>query len=58
MSRFYQNYWDKLKLDLLKMVLKSQRCNKVGGGTNSSFLSLIPKEKGAIHFGRFQLISL
>jgi len=53
MARFYQSYWEIIKSDLLKMILKSQRCSKIGGGMNSSFLALIPKEKGAISFGRF-----
>jgi hypothetical protein len=57
-TRFYQNCWEIIKSDLLKMVMKSQRCSKIGGGTNSSFLALIPKEKGAVSFGRFRPISL
>jgi exonuclease III len=57
-ARFYQNCWEIIKSDLLKMVLKSQRCSKIGGGTNSSFLALIPKEKGVVSFGRFRPISL
>lgn len=40
------------------MVKKSQCCSKIGGGTNSSFLALIPKEKGAQNFSRFRPISL
>ena len=40
------------------MVSKSQRCNKIGGSTNSAFLALIPKEKEARSFDRFQPISL
>jgi hypothetical protein len=40
------------------MVLKSQNCHKIGGSTNSAFLALIPKEKGASSFDRFHLISL
>jgi hypothetical protein len=51
--RFYQNCWEIIKSDLRKLILKAQRCSKIGGGTNSSFLALIPKEKGAISFGRF-----
>jgi hypothetical protein len=57
-TRFYQKCQEIIKSDPLKMILKSQRCSKIGGGTNSSFLALIPKEKGAIIFGRFQPISL
>ena len=40
------------------MVRKSQNCNKIGGSTNSSFLALIPKEKGTQNFARFRPISL
>jgi hypothetical protein len=57
-ARFYQNCWDIIKTDLIKLIRKSQNCSKIGGGTNSSFLALIPKEKGAVSFGRFRPISL
>jgi hypothetical protein len=40
------------------MIKKSQQSNKLGGSTNSSFLALIPKEKGALSFNRFRPISL
>ena len=40
------------------MVLKSQACNKICGSTNSAFLALMPKEKGATSFDRFRPISL
>ena len=40
------------------MVIKSKSCNKIGGITNSAFLALIPKEKGATSFNRFRHISL
>ena len=40
------------------MVRKSQNCSKIGGSTKSSFLALIPKEKGAQSFSRFQPISV
>lgn len=40
------------------MVRKSQSCSKIGGSTNSAFLALIPKEKGASDFGRYRPISL
>jgi hypothetical protein len=57
-ARFYQNNWDIIKSDLTKLIRKSQNCSKIGGGTNSSFLALIPKEKGEVNFGRFRPISL
>ena len=40
------------------MIRYSQKINKVGGSTNSSFLALIPKEKDAASFNRFRPISL
>ena len=49
-ARFYQQYWDIIKKDLTKMIKKSQQSSKLGGSTNSSFLALIPKEKGAVSF--------
>jgi hypothetical protein len=57
-ARFYQNSWDVIKLDLTKLIRKSQVCARIGGGTNSSFLALIPKERGATSFFRFRPISL
>jgi hypothetical protein len=57
-ARFYTSCWDIIKKDLCRMVMKSQNCNKLGGSTNSSFLALIPKEKGAKNFNRFRPISL
>ena len=56
-ARFLKSYWKIIKKDLLKMVRKSQNCNKIGGSTNSTFLALIPKEKGATS-DRFRPISL
>ena len=52
-ARFFIACWDIIQKDLVKMVRKSQNCNKIGGSTNSSFLALIPKEKGAQNFDRF-----
>lgn len=40
------------------MVQKSQNTQKIGGSTNSAFLALIPKEKGANIFSKFRPISL
>lgn len=56
--RFYLSCWDIISADLLRMVKKSQSCSKIGGGINSAFLALIPKEKGAANFSRFRPISL
>jgi hypothetical protein len=57
-ARFYQHGWNIIKSDLTKLIKKSQSCARIGGGTNSSFLALIPKEKGASSFERFYPISL
>ena len=57
-ARFYISSWDTIKTDLYRMVKKAQNCSKLGGSTNSSFLALIPKEKGAKIFSRFRPISL
>eukprot|EP00253_Pinus_taeda_P034046 PITA_34046 len=57
-ARFLQTCWQIVEKDLGKMVRKSQACQKIGGGTNSAFLALIPKEKGANTFSRFRPISL
>jgi len=57
-ARFLQIYWSIVEKDLYKMVLKPQVFQKIGGSTNSDFLALIPKEKGANSFNRFHPISL
>ena len=40
------------------MVIKSQRCDKIGDSTNSAFLALIPREKDANSCDMFWPISL
>lgn len=57
-ARFLTSCWPLIHSDLFRLVKKSQSCFKLGGGTNSSFLALIPKEKGATSFSRFRPISL
>jgi len=57
-ARFLQSCWSTINKDLLRMVRKSQSCSKIGGNTNSAFLALLPKEKGASNFSRFRPISL
>jgi ribonuclease HI/exonuclease III len=56
--RFFTLCWDIIKKDLSKMIMRSQACTKIGGSTNSAFLALIPKEKGAKQLPRFRPISL
>eukprot|EP00253_Pinus_taeda_P003178 PITA_03178 len=57
-ARFLQSCWLIVEKDLSRMIQKSQECQKIGGSTNSAFLALIPKEKGANTFNRFRPISL
>ena len=40
------------------MVLKAHQCERIRGSTNSAFPALIPKEKDAVAFDRYQPISL
>ena len=42
---FYQATWDIIKEDLRRMLKWTSKKDKIGGVTNSSFLSLISKEK-------------
>eukprot|EP00253_Pinus_taeda_P021912 PITA_21912 len=57
-ARFLEICWPIMEKYLYKMVLKSQVCQKIRGSTNSAFLALIPKEKGANSFNRFRPILL
>ena len=57
-ARFIKVCWDIVPKDLLKMVLKSNHCEKIGGNTNSTFVALIPKEKDVVSFDKFHPISL
>eukprot|EP00253_Pinus_taeda_P011603 PITA_11603 len=57
-ARFYLTCWSTIKKHLLRMIHKSQTYTKIGGSTNSAFLALIPKDKGATDFSRFRPISL
>ena len=57
-ANFIKLCWNIIKNDLTKIIRKSQRCSKIEGSTNSAFLALIPKEKEAKTFDRFQPISL
>jgi len=55
---FYKMCWDIIKTDLLKMIKGFRNKAKVGGGTNSTYLALIPKESNPETFARFSPISL
>jgi len=41
---FTLNFWPLIEKDLLRMLNNSRVKKKLGGGINSSFLALIPKE--------------
>eukprot|EP00253_Pinus_taeda_P022852 PITA_22852 len=55
---FYKTCWDIIKGDLIKMIKGFMKKAKVGGGTNSTYLALIPKETNPETFARFRPISL
>ena len=44
-TNFYRDSWDIIKGDLKNIFNWTRRKGKVGGATNSSLLTLIPKEK-------------
>ena len=57
---FYRAAWDIIKEDLKIMLNWTNKNDKVGGATNSSFLTLIPKErkKKPMSIDRLRSISL
>ena len=55
---FYQICWSVIRKYLLRMIKAFQVKSEVGGYTNSTFLSLIPKEANPSSFDRFRPISL
>ena len=57
-AKFIKVRWEIVHKDLLKMVLKYQQYERIGGSTNSAFLVLIPKEKYVVTFDRYRPISL
>jgi len=57
-AHFYRICWGIIKKDLLRLVRNFQRKEKLGGGINSTFLFLSPKENNPSNFGRFRPISL
>eukprot|EP00253_Pinus_taeda_P004415 PITA_04415 len=56
--RFYKTCWHIIKEDLQKMIRGFMAKAKIGGGTNSSYLALIPKDTNPETFSRFRPISL
>ena len=55
---FYKLCWEIIKSDLLRMIHGFLRKAKIGGGTNSTFLALIPKGVNPGSFDRYRPISL
>jgi len=55
---FYRACWSIIKSNLQRMIKSFQQKAKVGGGTNSTFLALIPKEVSPGTFDGFKPISL
>jgi hypothetical protein len=55
---FYRTFWNIVRSNLKRMLNHTLRKKKVGGGTNSTFLALIPKEINPSSFSRFHPISL
>jgi hypothetical protein len=55
---FYKSCWHIIKDDLHKMISGFMKKAKVGGGTNSTYLALIPKDSNPETFARFRPISL
>eukprot|EP00253_Pinus_taeda_P035869 PITA_35869 len=55
---FYRICWALVKPDLLRMIRGFMRKARIGGGINSTFLSLIPKEINPRSFDRYRPISV
>ena len=55
---FYRVCWSIIKSDLFRILKSFQKKAKVGGYTNSTFLTLIAKELNPSSFDRFRPISL
>lgn len=55
---FFYLFWLMIKNDLLRMLNHTRIKKKSGDGTNSSFLTLIPKEVNLVNFSIFWPISL
>lgn len=55
---FYRAFYGVIKNDLTKMIRWIQRKGKIGGYTNATHLSLIPKENHPASFSHFRPISL
>ena len=56
--QFYRVCWTVIRKDLIRMIKTFQSKDKVGGSTNSTLLTLIPKEVKPSTFDRYRPISL
>ena len=54
---FYRVCWNVIKFDLFRMISTFLKKSKVGGCTNSTFLTLIPKEVNQASFDKVRPIS-
>eukprot|EP00253_Pinus_taeda_P014967 PITA_14967 len=54
---FYRICWEIIKFDLFRMIRGVLKKAKMGGGTKSTFLALIPKETNPRSFDRYRPIS-
>jgi hypothetical protein len=50
---FFKRCWSIIKFDFIRMLRYVQKSGRMGGATNSSFLALLPKEKGASSFDTY-----
>jgi hypothetical protein len=57
-AHFYKICWYIIKFDLVRMTHYVNKSMRMGGATNLSFLSLIPKKRHSISFSMFEPISL
>ncbi|GJV49827.1 RNA-directed DNA polymerase, eukaryota, reverse transcriptase zinc-binding domain protein [Tanacetum coccineum] len=55
---FVKMYWDLLKLDIYEFVSTFLTCKKMPLGSNSSFITLLPKVSNSIHIKDFRPISI
>lgn len=57
-AHFYQKCWGIIRKDLVIMLQYIQKIANIGGSTNSTFFTLIPKDSNPSSFNRFMPISL
>ncbi len=55
---FFHEFWDLVKEDILEIVENSRKMKGLLSAFNSTFITLISKEKGAEEPGKFRPIAL